>query len=235
MADQDHRQAAVANATDEVEHLPRLLDAERRGRLVHDHEAARPHRGAGDGDALPLAAGEALDRDGHRLHADPELVEVALRFTAHRPFVEPPEQPPDGTADPALAPEVHVGCDVESGRDREVLVDGLDPELARVARRPKRGARAVEPDLARIGLQRAGQRLDQRRLARAVVADDRRDLAGQQVEVRARERGHVTEALDEPARLEQRRCGGGAHARLRRRSWSIETARMISTPVTRYW
>ena len=62
VADQDHRQAALADAEDEVEHLPRLLHAERGGRLVHDHEPPRPRRGAGDGDALSLAAGEVLDR-----------------------------------------------------------------------------------------------------------------------------------------------------------------------------
>ena len=38
VADQDHRQPALAHAADQIEHLPRLLDAERGGRLVHDHD-----------------------------------------------------------------------------------------------------------------------------------------------------------------------------------------------------
>ena len=50
-------------------------------------------------------------------------------------------------------------------------------------------------------MSRAGQRLDQRGLARAVVADDGEDLAGQQLEVGAVQRGDVTVALDEAARF----------------------------------
>ena len=36
--DEDDREALLAQAPDEVEHLPRLGHAERRGRLVEDHE-----------------------------------------------------------------------------------------------------------------------------------------------------------------------------------------------------
>ena len=46
----------LAEALDQVEHHRGLRDAERRGRLVHDHELRVPHHGAGDRDRLPLAA-----------------------------------------------------------------------------------------------------------------------------------------------------------------------------------
>ena len=88
VADQDHRQAALAHALDEVEHLPRLLDAERGGRLVHDHHALRPSGGPGDGDALTLPAGEVLDRLGHRADADLELREMSCGLAPHGAFVE---------------------------------------------------------------------------------------------------------------------------------------------------
>ena len=52
-----------------------------------------------------------------------------------------------------------------------------------------------------------GQRLDQRRLAGAVVADHGEDLAGQQLEVGAVQRGDVAVALDQAARF-QHRSGG---------------------------
>ena len=91
-----------------------------------------------------------------------------------------------------------------AGRDREVLVDGLDPGAARVERGAEVHALAVQEDLALVRLERARQRLDQRRLAGAVVADDREDLAGVELEVGAVQGDDVAEALDEPARLEDR-------------------------------
>ena len=50
---------------------------------------------------------------------------------------------------------------------------------------------AVEADLPCVGLQRSRECLDQCRLPCTVVADDRRDLDRQQVEVGARERRDV--------------------------------------------
>ena len=47
----------------------------------------------------------------------------------------------------------------------------------------------------------AGDRLDHRRLARAVVADECHDLAGVDVEVDAVERRHRAEALEDTFQL----------------------------------
>src|SRR5581483_6370579 len=193
-----------------------------------------PRRGARDGDTLPLPAGEAFDRHRHRLHADAEVVEVACRIAAHRALVEEAQRAAQEPGAPTLAPEEDVRGDVERRRNRKILVDGLDSHVSRIARRAKGRALAVQPDLAGIRLQRTRERLDQRRLPRPVVADDRGDLARKELEIRTAERGDVPEPLHEPARL-QERGDGGRHVRLRRRSWSTETARMISTPVTRYW
>ena len=49
-------------APDQVEHLARFLDAERRGRLVHDDDAAAERRRPRHRDALALPAGQRLDR-----------------------------------------------------------------------------------------------------------------------------------------------------------------------------
>ena len=59
---------------------------------------------------------------------------------------------------------------------------------------------AAEPDFAGIGDHRAAERLDQRRFAGAVVADDREDLAGIKIEIGVVERGDATIALDELSR-----------------------------------
>src|SRR5262249_52799623 len=59
----------------------------------------------------------------------------------------------------------------------------------------------------------ARQELDQRGLARAVLAAERVDLPGPQVEGDALERGHAAETLDDAPRLEDRPRGALAHRR----------------------
>ena len=82
-----------------------------------------------------------------------------------------------------LAAEEHVLDDVEVVAEREILVDDLDPEPGGVLR-----AGDVRPAGPRRGSRRsrrvdAGDRLDQRRLAGAVVADERHHLAAVHLEV----------------------------------------------------
>ena len=59
----------------------------------------------------------------------------------------------------------------------------------------------AEPDFAGVGDDRAAKRLDQRRLAGAVVADDGEDLAGIKIEIGVVERGDPAIALDKAASL----------------------------------
>ena len=61
VADEHDREALLAHARDEVEHVARLDDAERGGRLVHEDDLRGPGHRARDRDALALAA-------GHRRH-----------------------------------------------------------------------------------------------------------------------------------------------------------------------
>src|SRR5690348_1071719 len=55
VGDDHHRQSSVAQALDQVEHLPRLDHAQGRGGLVHDHQLRVPHHGLGDGHRLALS------------------------------------------------------------------------------------------------------------------------------------------------------------------------------------
>src|SRR6185436_18641495 len=107
----------------------------------------------------------------------------------------------------------------------------LDPGAPRVTRRAEMDQLAVEPDLAFVRLQRARQRLDQRRLAGAVVADDREDLAGVELEVGAVQRDDLAVALHQTARLEDRLPVLRRHVARRCVSWSTDTARMTRMPV----
>ena len=179
-----------ASRSHELEHLPRLRDAERRRRLVEDDEARVPHHRARHGDRLALATGEA--RDGLPDRADRghgEAFDRLGRLRLHHGLLEPREQVAN------LAAEVHVLDDVEVVAEREVLVDDLDPEPRRVLRAVDRDLLAVEVHVAVVDRVDPGDALDQRRLAGAVVADERHHLARADVEVDVGQRLDRAEAL----------------------------------------
>ena len=200
--DEHDGETLLGQARDELEHLLGLGDAERGGRLVEDDEPRVPHDGAGDRDRLALAAGERGDRlpDGAN-RRDGETLHRLCRARLHLGLLEPLEEVV------RLAAEVHVLDDVEVVAEREVLVHDLDPELGGVLRPVDRNRRAVEEDLAAVGRVDPGDTLDQRRLAGAVVADERHHLACPHLEVDIGERMHRAEVLRYPAKLEQRAVG----------------------------
>ena len=83
-----------------------------------------------------------------------------------------------------------------------------DPVLDRGARRVDRDLLAVDEDLARVGMVEPVEDVHQRRLAGAVLAEQRVHLAGQQVEVDPVVREHAGEALRDLSELENRRGVG---------------------------
>src|SRR5262249_6489800 len=88
------------------------------------------------------------------------------------------------------------------------LVDGGDPQLRGDLRVHDLDLAALERVLAGVRRQGARDRLDQRRLAGAVVADEREHLAGVDVEVDPGERVDRTEALAHAAQAQQRGHAG---------------------------
>jgi hypothetical protein len=60
---QDHRQPSLQDALDQLEHVARLLDAERGGRLVHAHDAPAPSRGTRDATPWRWLPERRLDRE----------------------------------------------------------------------------------------------------------------------------------------------------------------------------
>ena len=64
--DEDDAAALVGQTAYQVEHLPRLGDAEGRGGLVEEDDLAVPEHGLGDGDGLSLATGEVRHQLTHR-------------------------------------------------------------------------------------------------------------------------------------------------------------------------
>ncbi len=164
--DVEDRAAFRGELAQHDEQLLHLLRGEHRGRLVHDQqrgvEQQRPH----DLDALPLAHREGRD-DAVRIEQQPVLLSS-----------------PRGSAPRARAPGSWRPCRARCSRAPSA------PRTARSAGTPCRcraGGRpwdwatvtglAVPADLAGIGLQDAVDHLDQRRLAGAVLAEQRVDLA----------------------------------------------------------
>jgi len=112
--------------------------------------------------------------------------------------------------------EVDVFGDGHRCDEPEVLVHHADPRLDRLGGRADVALDAVHQDRASVGSVEAGEHVRQRRLARAVLAQQGVDLPPPQVEVDAFERRHAVEALRDPARLDSQRAAGSQilHARV---------------------
>ncbi len=102
-----------------------------------------------------------------------------------------------------LAEEDVVG-DRQDRDEHEVLVDHADAAGDRIGRTGDRDRRTVEQDLAGIRCREAVQDVHQRRLAGAVLAEQRVDLARPDVEIDPVVCNDARIALGDPAHLE---CG----------------------------
>ena len=95
---------------------------------------------------------------------------------------------------PAVAHEDVLG-DAEVGEDHRLLVDRDDTVALRLGRRAQRDELTVEAHFTGVGLMDAGHRLDQGRLAGAVLADERVDLPGEELDPGPLERPRRPELL----------------------------------------
>ena len=130
---------------DEVQHLPRLRHAEGGRRLVEDDDARVPHHRLRHRHGLTLPAREAGNSlpDGlQRRHG--QALERLARAPLHRRLVQ------HDAAEQPLAAEEHVRHHVEVVRERQVLVDDLDPEPSGVARAVDVDRLALDQNLALV-------------------------------------------------------------------------------------
>ncbi len=160
--------------------------------------------GRRDRDRLALAARERGDRLADRAdRGDGERLQRLGRALLHHRLLEPLEA--------GRAPRGRGTCSGRRRGCRTARGPGRRPR-SRAWPRPSgpwmRHRLAVEEDLAVVVAVDPGDALDQRRLAGAVVADERHHLAGSHLEVDVGERLDGAEALRQVADLEQR-CGGG--------------------------
>jgi len=109
---------------------------------------------------------------------------------------------------PGLAAEADVLGDGTLPDEADFLVDRADAARLRRLRAGRGEVRAPEPHLPGIARGVARQHLDQRALARAVLADQRMHLACADRERSAAQGGHAAIRLVDAVHLQQRRSHG---------------------------
>ena len=202
MGNEDDGRALIAQfAGDGVEVLALAL-GERGGRLVHD-EYLRVHgQRLGDLHQLLLGDGERADRRGGaeiRAHNVEQLFRLAVGA-----------RPVDEGASLELVADEYVLRHRQVGIGCGVLVDGGDAVLLGDDGVAHDHLLALEDDLAAVRLMHAGQRLDERGLARAVLADEGVYLSGAQVELHAVQSLDAREYLGDILHFQQVFRHGGA-------------------------
>ena len=195
VADEDDRDALALQVAEDLEEVRRLLRRQDRGRLVEDEDLRVAVERLHDLDPLLLPDGDAVDR-GARVDGELE----GLRQVANAPLGS------GLVEEDAFAPRLDAEHDVLGhGHDRnehEVLMDHADPGFDRVLGGRELGALALEQDLARVGLVQAVEDVHQRRLAGAVLAEQRVHFAARQLEVDVVVGDDARELLHDPAQLE---------------------------------
>ena len=172
-------------------------------RLVEQQQARLRQQGPGDRQHLLLAAREVAGDAVDALFQAREEAEHAFEVAGHGRLVAPP-----------VGTELEVLAHGECREDGAALGDVDEAALDDLVRRHPRDVFAVEADGAGPHRDEAGEREQGRRLARAVGADQRADLAGQDAEVDALQGLDVSVGDLQAGDLEER-CtarGRGAHS-----------------------
>ena len=201
MRDEDDADALAADQPDPAEQLAALVRRQRRGRLVQQDHPRRMGESAGNLDQLPLGLAEAVDP---RRGIDPSTDEREARFGAgqHDAPIDVAEPARDGVREHRRRVDQDVLGNAQRRQQRELLMHHHDAALERGARGEMLERLAVELERALVRLDMAAHDLDERALPRAVLAEQRVDLAVRDREAGALQRLGGAEPLAYAARLE---------------------------------
>jgi hypothetical protein len=175
----DHGHSLLGEAADEPEQGVDLVRGERARGLVQDQHLRSERDGLRDLDDLLLGHGQPACLLA-QVEALAELLKCLDRVAHHRP---PVDHAGNGRSVPA--PEHDVLGHAQAGDKAEFLIDGGDAVVLRVRGCRKANDFVPQPDFAGIGLGGATEDLHERRLARAVLAEQRAYLAALEAEVDA--------------------------------------------------
>ena len=196
MGDENDRHALGAQATHHVEQHRDLAFIERGGRLVHDDEPRLERNRARNGDHLLDRGREFHQRPSH-VDLDREAPQQIRRFRVH-------PAPVEQAVTAVLAAEKDVLGHRAERNEVDFLIDGADAAALGVLRRGEVDGLAAKHDGSAVLAIGAGQHLDHRRLAGAVLADERHDLPGLDLERCGSQRLHSLKALVDVAHDEER-------------------------------
>ncbi len=198
VADEHDRRAAIPQAAEDAEEAVRLRHRERRRRFVEEEDPRLQRQGPSDLDELPLRDAQ-LGGSRAGVEVDPDLLQPRFGFREHRRVVDEP-----GRAGRVVQEEV-LGYR-ELGHQVPFLIDGADTRADRILRTREATSLPGDDDRAAVGLVHAGDRLDQRRLAGTVLAEEGVDGAGPKNEVGSLQRRDPAVAL--PGALDPQRVDG---------------------------
>ena len=195
MRDVDDADAAFTQAADNAEDLGSLGVRQRRGRLVEDQQARGAAERAANLHELFLRRAQPIDA---RLGIEREamLGDQLARLALHRTLVEQRPSLP-------FAPEEEILGDREVRRQQRFLVHHRDADGMGVRRTVEIHRLPAPTHHAAIALQHARDDLHQRRLTRAVLADEGVHLTRLNVQVAALQRRHAAEVLFDGTQFEE--------------------------------
>ena len=202
VADEDDRDAVVAQLSEQLEEGGRLMLGDRGGRFVEQQNLGLAGQRLGDLDDLHLRHRQAA-HFGARVDAGVEQIEIAARLPLDGAIV-------DKAVPGRQSLEQNVFPDAEARDEISLLMNRGDALAERIARRAELNRVAVQENAAGIGANEAGDDLDQRRFAGAVFAHQAMDFARLQVERNAVERLDAgegfTDRFEREAHFRRSRC-----------------------------
>ena len=164
VADEDDGHALAGERAQDPEELQRLLRGEHCRRLVENQDLGAAVESLQDLDPLLLADADVLHA-GVRVDGELERLGDPLDALLRGGLVE------QDLLAGRLDPEHDVLRDRHHRDEHEVLVDHADSQVDRIARRPHRNRLPLDPELALVRLVETVEDVHQRRLARAVLAE----------------------------------------------------------------
>ena len=197
MRDEDDRALRGLEPADNVEQTLDFARAQGGGRLIENDELRLERERLGDLDELALGRGQVTGFD-----VEPQYVLLAEigEDLARSPPHRGPRQPPG----PAKIGKKNILEDREIRRETRLLHHHGDAGVERLAGGAHVERLAAVDDLARVAAHVARNDPGERRLARAVRAEQRVGDAGAQSEARVDERARLREALGDRAGFKKR-------------------------------
>ena len=194
VADEDDRNLFLAQTIDQREEIVLLLRSQSGGRLVEYDDLRLETNRSRDLDHLPLGGAERLD-DRRRIDGKIQRLKQLLRLDIRSPQA----------IEKLLVAQIEILRDGQRGDEARLLIDHGDPMPPRVCGAANLDPFAFEAELALGGRNRAGEDLDQRRLARAVLAQQGVHFAAPQIEVDVLQRGDAAIFLGDVSHRQERR------------------------------